>query len=103
MTTFDVGLNYHFAPLSVVDPYIGLGGGIGVCYIYQVEAGTHCTGSRVGLRLGARVNFGERVFLIVQGEADRLQVSVSSPSGGSGNAVLPVPDQHVLGGIGINL
>lgn len=100
LTTMDIGLNYHILPDARIDPYIGVNVGVGVCSISGSETGTICTGAKYGGRVGARIYFTPAVFMTLQAEMDRIELSVASPSGG-GLAVQPVPSKQYLVGIGV--
>lgn len=101
LTTLDVGLNYHFSADSMIAPYVGVGAGLGTCSISGAESGTLCTGVKYGARLGTRINFSQRVFMTLQTEIDRVELSIAGPSG-FGKAVQPVPSKQILAGIGFN-
>lgn len=97
-TTLDVGLNYHASADSFLDPYAGLFGGYGTCSLENVT-GMTCNIGRYGARLGMAINLTNRFFLLAQAEIERVEMNVTGEDGG-GKLVLPVPDKHLMAGLG---
>lgn len=99
--TFDFGLNYHFLPGGSVDPYIGLNIGAGLCSVPGSDA-IMCTATKYGGRLGLRFNFTDSFFMMLQGEADELQMTATSAYA-TGYSKIPSSDKHAMIGVGFNL